>query len=432
MKKSLRTIIVGAGFGGLQAAQSLANSETEVILIDRHNYHTFIPLLYQVATAQLAPEQVVIPIRNLLRRARNVRFLQGEVERIDLEAQEIQIDSQTLAYDFLVLATGSRSQFFEISGAKQYAFELKTLSHAVELRNHLLKCFEQAAREPNYEKRQQLLTIALVGGGATGLELAGALVELIEHSLIKDYQSLNSQDITLILVHSGDRLLPEFPPDLGKYALKKLRRLGIKVMLNSKVSVVCPQGFELEDRTFFPASTVIWAIGVEGAIPEAFPYLPTEDKQKIEVLPTLKLAKYPQVFAIGDVAHVVSHGKSLSGVAPEALQQGVYVADAIKRQIKGKRLKPFSYFNKGRLAIIGCYSGVGQIGIFKLKGFLPWFFWLAVHLVYFPDWRNRFLTLFTWLHNYLLRDRAVRLIFDSSSVAKERSPDLEEVSNPIQ
>ena len=413
MKKFARVVIVGAGFGGLQAAQSLANTETEVILIDRHNYHTFIPLLYQVATAQLAPEQVAIPIRNLLRRTSNVSFLQAEVKQIDFVAQEIKTSSQIITYDYLVLATGSRSQFFGVKGAKNYAFELKTLSHAVKLRNHLLHCFELAESELEREKRQQLLTIAIVGGGATGVELAGALVELIKDSLHKDYPRLNLQEVNLIVLQSGERLLTEFPRQLGIYTLKKLRRLGVKVMLRSKVCAVSPQGLELSDHTFFPAATVIWAVGVEGAIPKSFPFPQTAKQKKIIVLPTLQLADYPQVFAIGDLASLASQSKSLSGVAPEALQQGVYVARAIQQQLRNKKLQPFNYFNKGRLAIIGCYSGVGQIGIFKLKGFFPWFFWLAVHLVYFPDWRNRFLNLFTWLHNYILRDRAVRLIFTS-------------------
>ena len=421
MKKYSRVVIVGAGFGGLQTAQSLANSDTEVILIDRHNYHTFVPLLYQVATAQLAPEQVAIPIRNLLRRAKNVRFIQGEVERVDFAAQEIKTRNLVITYDYLVLATGSRSQFFGVEGAKNYAFELKTLSHAVKLRNHLLHCFELAESELNHEKRQQLLTIAIVGGGATGVELAGALVELVKNSLHKDYPRLQPQDVNLILLQSGDRLLTEFPPDLGAYTLKKLRNLGVKVMLRSKVCAVCEQGLELPDRFFYPAATVIWAVGVAGAIPDSFPSPQTGKQQKIAVLPTLQLTNYPQVFAIGDLATITSQGKSLSGVAPEALQQGVYVASAIQKQLKGKKLQPFNYFNKGRLAIIGCYSGVGEIGILKLKGFFPWFFWLAVHLVYFPDWRNRFLTLFTWLHNYILRDRAIRLIFtppQSTSLTK--------------
>ena len=414
-QKYNRVVIVGAGFGGLQAAQSLAHKAVEVILIDRHNYHSFIPLLYQVVTAQLAPEQVAVPIRNLLRKSPNISFLPGEVRAIDFAAKIVQLGEETLTYDYLVLATGSRSQFFGIDSAKHYAFPLKTLVQAVTLRNHLLSCFEQGERELDFAQRQKLLTIAIVGGGATGVELAGSLVELVNDALHKDYPRLNSQDVTIILVHSGDRLFAEFPASLGEYTVKKLRRLGVKVMLQSKVKTVSDQGFELDDGSYFSAATVIWAAGVTGAIPKSFPFPQTGNKGKIKVSPTLQLTAYPEVFAIGDLAHVDSDRQDLSGVAPEALQQGVYVAKAIEKIIQGKPVAPFRYFNKGRLAIIGCYSGVGKIGGIKLRGFFPWLFWLAVHLVYFPNWRNRLMILMTWLHTYIIRDRAMRFILAVTS-----------------
>ena len=420
MKQYNRVVIVGAGFGGLQAAQSLAHKKLEVILIDRHNYHSFVPLLYQVATAQLAPEQVAVPIRTLLRKLPNVSFIPAEVKAIDFAAKIVKFDQGSLTYDYLVLATGSRSQFFGIESAKNHAFPLKTLVHAINLRNHLLSCFERGERELDVTQRQKLLTIAIVGGGATGVELAGSLVESVNDALHKDYPRLDPWEVTIILVHSGDRVLPEFPPSLGYYTAKKLRRLGVKVMLRSKVTAVSPQGFELDDGSFFNAATVIWAVGVTGAIPKSFPFPQTGNKGKITVTPTLQLAEYPEVFAIGDLAHI-SNGENnfnphpLSGVAPEALQQGVYVAQAIEKIIHRKPLAPFKYFNKGRLAIIGCYSGVGKIGLLKLKGFLPWLFWLAVHLVYFPNWRNRLIILMTWLHTYIIRDRAMRFIFSPIS-----------------
>ncbi len=413
MKEIPRVVIIGAGFGGLQAAQSLATTEVEVTLIDRHNYHTFVPLLYQVATAQLSPEQVAVPIRTLLRKANNVRFLQAEVQQIDFVAKEIKTHNHTLTYDFLVLATGTQSQFREIPEAKNYAFPLKNLSHAVNLRHHLLSCFEQAEIEPDWQKRRQLLTISIIGGGATGVELAGALKELVTKVLPRDYSNINPEEITIILIQSGDRLLTELPKALGDYTVRRLRRLGIKVMLQSRVSQVKEDGIKLDDGTWIPTSTVIWAVGVKAAIPKSFPYIPTGRQGKIIVLPTLQVAEYPEVFAIGDLAKVNCQGKSLSGVAPEALQQGVYVARAIRQHLQGKKITPFNYFNKGRLAIIGCYSGVGQIGVVKLTGFLPWLFWLAVHWVYFPDWRNRLMILLTWFHNYFTGDRSVRLILRS-------------------
>lgn len=413
MKKIPHVVIIGAGFGGLQAAQSLANTEVAVTLIDRHNYHTFTPLLYQVATAQLSPEQVTVPIRTLLRKTDNVSFLQAEVEQIDFIAQEIKTNHHIFNYDFLVLATGTQSQFREITGAKNYAFPLKTLNHAIDLRHHLLSCFEQAATEKNWQKRKQLLTISIVGGGATGVELAGALKELVTNVVPKDYPTINLTEITIILIQSSDLLVAEFPKSLGEYTAKKLRRLGIKVMLRSKVVHINGNGVELDDTNLISTSTVIWSVGVKAAMPKSFPFITREKQGKIVVLPTLQVAEYPEVFAIGDLAKVNCYGKSLSGVAPEALQQGFYVASAIRKQIQGKKIKPFNYFNKGRLAIIGCYSGVGQIGVIKLTGFLPWFFWLAVHVVYFPDWRNRLMILLSWLHNYFTGDRPARSIVSS-------------------
>lgn len=420
MKPYPRVVIVGAGFGGLQTARSLAGKEIEVLLIDRHNYHTFIPLLYQVATAQLAPEQVAVPVRTLLRKASNLNFLQAEVQQIDFAAKHIKTDRNTLTYDYLVLATGSKSNFFNVRGADKYAFQLKTLDRAISLRNHLLSCFEQASLVSDFARREQLLTIAIVGGGATGVELAGSLVELITNSLQRDFHQLNLQEVKLLLVQKGDRLFTEFPQSLGNYTVKKLRRLGVKVMLASRVSAVFADGLELDDGTRIAASTVIWAVGVVGAIPKCFPFPATGKQRKVNVLPTLQLANYPNVFAIGDLANICAR-HSLSGVAPEALQQGVYVASAIVEHLQGKSLKPFSYFNKGRLAIIGCYSGIGQIGGIKLRGFLPWLFWLIVHVIYFPDWRNRLTIILTWLHNYLTGDRPVRLILsDSQSTSIER------------
>jgi len=413
MHKKARVVIVGAGFGGLQAAQSLAHTEAEVILIDRHNYHTFVPLLYQVATAGLSPDLIAIPIRNLLRNSPHTKFLKAEVEEIDFAVQLVKTSEGEIPYDFLILAAGSRTQFFGIPGATDYAFPLRTLTDAINLRNQIIHCFEKAEGELDDAKRQQLLTIAIVGGGATGVELAGALVELVLGSLQKDYPRLNPQEVKLILLQSGERLLAEFAPSLGKYTYRKLRQLGVQVMLNSKVCQVSADGVGLQDDIWLPAATVIWSVGLAGALPNSLPTPAQTRKGKINVLPSLQASEYPEVFVIGDLAHIEHNQKPLAGVAPEALQQGVFVARNIQRRLRGKELKPFSYFNKGRLAIIGCYSGVGKIGAFKLRGFLPWFMWLAVHLVYLPDWRNRLLILLSWLHAYILGDRSVRLILSA-------------------
>ncbi|MEM7594513.1 MAG: NAD(P)/FAD-dependent oxidoreductase, partial [Cyanobacteria bacterium P01_A01_bin.83] len=343
-----------------------------------------------------------------LRKADNLKFIQAEVQQIDFVARSIKTDRNLIVYDYLVLATGSKSQFLGVNGAENHAFPLKTLNQAIRLRNHILSCFEQANLTTNQTHREQLLTIAVVGGGATGVELMGALVELI-HVLARDFPRLKPHEVKLLLIQSGDRLFKEFPKSLGDYTAKKLRRWGVKVMLGSKVETVTTDSLQLDDGTVIETNTVIWAVGVAGAIPKCFPFPNIDGNKQVNVSPTLQLADYPEVFAIGDLATIANH-QSLSGVAPEALQQGVYVAQAIKTHLQGKRLKPFKYFNKGRLAIVGRYSGIGQVAGIKLRGFVPWLMWLAVHVAYFPDWHNRLMIFLTWLHNYLTGDRSMRQI----------------------
>ncbi|MBD1923379.1 NAD(P)/FAD-dependent oxidoreductase [Microcoleus sp. FACHB-831] len=418
MHKNCRVVIIGAGFGGLQAAQSLANSGADVVLIDRNNYHTFVPLLYQVATAQLPPEHIAYPARTISRRVpsskikqtSNDRFLMAEVQRIDFSEQIVETDSSTIPYDFLVLATGSRTQFLGIPGASEYAFSMRTLEESVALRNHIFSCFEKATQELDPLRREQLLTFAIVGGGPTGVEMAGALIEMLRGRLRGDYPTLDLRQVRLILVQSSDRLLADLPPKLGTYTYKRLRKLGVEVYLQTKVTQVTPDTVHLQGDRAIPTATVIWTAGLEANSPATSEDLSTANKGKLRVLPTLQLLDRSNVYAIGDLAYVEKNGYSLTGVAPEALQQGVAVARNIKRQLRGKDPKPFSYLNKGRLAIIGCYSGVGKIGPIAFTGFLPWLMWLGVHLVYLPGYRSRLLVLLTWFHTYLLGDRAVRLI----------------------
>ncbi|YAF98380.1 MAG: NAD(P)/FAD-dependent oxidoreductase [Nodularia sp. CChRGM 3473] len=422
--KSPRIVIVGAGFGGLQAAQSLANSGADIVLIDRHNYHTFIPLLYQIATSQLEPEYIAYPIRTILRRFSakrhtrkpKLRFCMAEVQRVDFSAQIVETNRSAIAYDFLVLATGCQTQFLGVSGASEHAFALKTLEEAITLRNQILSCLERASQESNPLRREQLLTFIIVGGGPTGVEMAGALVEMLQSKLRQDYPSLNLEQVRLILVQSGDRLLANLPKKLGVYTYKRLRQLGVKIYLETKVSQVTQGSVHLENHEVIPAATVIWTAGLEANPPETSEDLSSAKKGKLLVHPTLQLLEQPNVYAIGDLAYVEQNGKPLTGVAPEALQEGVAVARNIQRQLQGKSPKSFKYFNKGRLAIIGCYSGVGKIGGLAFTGFLAWLMWLGVHLVYLPGYRNRLLVLLTWLYTYLMGDRAVRLIISGKNV----------------
>ena len=421
MKRHPRAVVIGAGFGGMQAAQSLSKSGADVLLIDRNNYNTFVPLLYQVAAAQIEPELIAYPLRTILRGAPRTQFLRAEVHRVDFADQMVETDSGSLSYDYLVMATGSRTQYLGVPGAAENAFALRTLEQAIALRHHILQRLEQASQTSDPTLRQQLLTFVIVGGGPTGVEMAGTLTEL-KKAVKKDYPTLDLRGMRIVIVQSGDTLLNNLPSRLGRYTARKLSRLNVEVMLNTRVSQVTPQAVEFQDGACLPTTTVVWAAGLEAAMPEAAAEIKKDQKQKVKVRDTLQLIDYDNVYAIGDVAYVQQNGKPLAGVAPEALQQGVAIARNIRRQIKGKDPQPFSYFNKGRLAIIGGYGGVGKIGPVLLTGFLPWLMWLSVHLVYLPGFRSRLLVLLSWLHGYGLGDRAIRLILSPSPPQRSTLP----------
>lgn len=428
--KRPQVVVVGAGFGGMQTAQSLVNSNADVLLIDRNNYNTFVPLLYQVAFAQLEPGLIAYPVRTLFRNQKRVQFLMESVQNINLNQKQIQTDSKIISYDYLVLATGSQTRVADLSGVAENTWMLRTLEDAIALRNHTLACFERAAHEPNAFLRQQLLTFVIVGGGATGVEVAGALVELCRCLTRRDYPTLKFADVRIVMLQGSDRLLPDLPATSGIYTAKKLRRLGVDVHLGAKVSEVRAEAVYLSNRQSIATETVIWTAGLEAALPNVIGNVEQTSRRKIAVLPTLQLAQHPEVYAIGDAAAVSQ--ANLTGVAPEALQAGVVVARNIQRQLKGRSPKPFNYFDKGRLAIIGCYSGVGKIAGIPLSGFLPWFLWLAVHLVYLPGFRNRLLVLLSWFQAFILGDRADRALIPgrlSPQLAQLPQPDLLQRTN---
>lgn len=402
-----RIVIVGAGFGGFQAAQSLAGAAAEVLLIDRNNYHTFIPLLYQVATAQLEPSLVAYPIRTKLRGMNNVRFLQAEVKRVDFDNKLVDLGNNLIPYDYLVMATGTESSYHGVPGAAEGTFTLHSLQQAIALRNHLLSCFEQAAFTADDAARQRLMTFVIVGGGATGVEVAGALAEWLQSTLRRDLPELAGWG-RIVLVQSGSSLLQEFSQSLGNYTHRKLERLGVQVRLNTKVSACLEYQVHLTDGDEIDAATVVWAAGIEAGPPQLAQTPHQKAKGKLAVLNTLQLVDRDNVYAIGDVAYFEQGGRALAGVAPEALQQGVAVARNLRRQLRGDAPQPFSYFNKGRLAIIGGYGGVGTVKSIKLRGFIAWLMWLLVHVTYLPGYRSRLLVLLTWIQNYVMGDRALR------------------------
>jgi len=403
-----RVVIIGAGFAGLWAARTLAHSQADVLVLDRNNYHTFFPLLYQVAAAELEPEDIVYPVRSVLRGQQNIRFLMNEVTEIDLIAKQVKTTDHVFPYDFLVLAIGSTSHFFGVTGAAEYAFQLKTLEQAIALRNHILFRFERALCETNPERRQQMLTFAIVGGGPTGVEFAGALAELIHGPLVKDYQALDPQEMHVLLLEATDRLLATFPERLGTYAAKRLQKMGVEIHLRAMVSQITPEYVQFKDGTTIPMETVIWTAGVHGKPVNAD--LPARRNGQVQTLPTLQSPDHPEVYIIGDLAYLEEAGLALPMLAPTATQQGEAAARNIIRQTIGQAPVPFHYINRGTMATIGRNAAIAYMWGHAFTGFPAWILWLGIHLYSLIGFRNRLLVLIDWAGDYLFYERAMRLI----------------------
>jgi len=408
-----RVAIIGAGFGGLWAARSLARSPAEVLLIDRHNYHCFLPLLYQVAAAELEPEEIAYPIRSILWKLPNVQFVLADVKRVDLARRMLETDGPAIPYDFLILATGSVSHFFGVPGAEEHALPLKTLEQGVALRTRILCCFERAALDPDPERRRRMLTFAIVGGGPTGVEFTGALVELIRGPLVKDFSRLDFREVRVILLEAADGLLPGWPERLRAYAAARLRRMGVEVRLGAMVSEITARAVHLKDGTVIPAETVIWTAGVRGdSLAQAWG-LPTGRAGRVVVQPTLQLPGYPEVSVIGDLAYLENDGQPLPMIAPVAIQQGLAAARNIERQIAGQDPLPFRYRDPGAMVVVGRNAAVAQVWGRTFTGFPAWILWLGVHLAKLIGFRNRLLVLVNWAWDYLFYERAVRLMLPS-------------------
>ncbi len=405
-----RVVIVGAGFGGLRVARGLAGADADVLVVDRHNYHCFQPLLYQVATAGLEPEEVAQPVRRILRGIPNVRFRMTTVSKVDLAHRQLLTSDGPIPYDYLVLAAGSTSHYFGMPHIAEKAFGLKDLNQAVALRNRLLECFEMAVSEKDAARRAALLTFVVAGGGPTGVELAGAIVELIRLVLVHDYAGLDVKDAHVVLVEAGPTVLPTLAVSLQKASIRALRQKGVDVRVNCPVKDFDGENAYLGDGTIIPTRTLIWAAGVRATSVDSEPALPLDRSGRIKVGPTLQVEGYPEIYAIGDLAHFEENGKPLPMVAPVAIQQGEMVAENLRRQIAGLPLQKFVYHDKGTMATIGRNAAVCQIGPLRLTGFPAWVMWLVVHLVQLISFRNRLLVLINWTWDYLFFDRAVRLI----------------------
>ncbi|EIM27160.1 NAD(P)/FAD-dependent oxidoreductase [Microvirga lotononidis] len=424
-----KVVIVGAGFGGLTAAQSLARAPVDVTIIDRHNFHYFQPLLYQVATAALSPADIAWPIRGILRRQKNATVFLADVTGIDAQARMVQAGSLSIPYDYLVLATGATHSYFGHPEWASVAPGLKQIEDATVIRRKILLAFEHAELTDDANEQRRLLTFVVVGGGPTGVEMAGAIAEVAHHALSAEFRRIDPHSARVILIEAGPRLLPAFPEDLAAYAQTSLERMGVEVRTNARVTDCTEAGVDLEE-TQIAAGTVIWAAGVVASPAAEWLGAEHDRAERIKVEPNLKVPGRSEIFAIGDTASVVdSDGKTVPGIAPAAKQMGRYVARVIAAEVEKKTSPgPFRYRHQGDLATIGRKSAVVKLDSIHLTGFIGWLFWGIAHVYFLIGLRNRAVVAFTWLWNYLTLQRGARLITDGPA---EQATARDEKARPL-
>ncbi|PYN62393.1 MAG: FAD-dependent oxidoreductase [Candidatus Rokuibacteriota bacterium] len=403
-------VIVGGGFGGLYAARALAGQPVRVTLLDRRNHHLFQPLLYQVATAALNPSDIAAPLRSVLRRATNVTVLLASVERVDLASRRVVLERGEIGYDGLVLAAGASHSYFGHDDWEVFAPGLKTLEDALEIRRRVLLAYEAAERERDGAEQRALLTFVVIGGGPTGVELAGALGEISRQTIARDFRLIDPTKARIILLEGGPRILPTFPESLSRSAEDALRRIGVEVRTSASVTRVTADAVWLGGEQI-RARTVLWAAGVAAAPLARTLGAPLDHAGRVLVEPDLSVPGHPEAFAIGDMcAFLHQTGAPLPGVAPVAIQQGRAVADNVLRRLRGQPTRSFRYRDKGSLATIGRAAAVAVVGRFRLSGLLAWLAWLLVHIVFLIGFRNRLLVLFEWAWAYITWHRGARLI----------------------
>ena len=417
-----RIVIVGAGFGGLSTAKALAGKPFDVTVIDRHNYHLFQPLLYQVATASLSPAEIASPIRGILQRAQNVNVMLGKVSGIDLERREVLAEGRRIPYDTLVLATGAQHAYFGHGDWAAFAPGLNTIDDATYIRRRILLAFEKAETETDPAERARLLNFVIVGGGPTGVEMAGAIAELANRALAEDFRSIDPRAARIILVEAAPRLLTPFDPPLSEAARTSLEQLGVEVRLGTPVTALDAAGVSVGSERI-EARTVIWGAGVIASPAGQWLGTETDRAGRVKVEADLSVPGHPDIFVIGDTAAINdANGNPLPGVAPVAKQQGNYVAALLIARQKGEATKPFRYRDLGSLATIGRKRAIIQMGRFRMKGFFAWLLWCMAHIYYLIGFRNRFVVAISWLWNYITFQRATRLITGMSGASMEALP----------
>jgi NADH:ubiquinone reductase (H+-translocating) len=419
-------VIVGGGFGGLHAALALGKAPVRVTLIDKRNFHLFQPLLYQVATGGLSPADISSPLRSILNKQKNTKVLMGEVRNIDPHQQKIFLSKSEITYDTLIVATGVSHHYFGNEQWSTTAPGLKTVEDALEMRRRIFMAFEAAEKETDLEKRRAWLTFVIVGGGPTGVELAGAIAELAYSTLKKDFRNIDTSEAKVVLVEGLDRVLPPYAPELSAKAEASLEQLGVKVQTKALVTniednvVTIRQGENVETVA---SRTVLWAAGVKasgvGKILAEHTGVELDRVGRVMVEPDLSIKGYPQIFVIGDLANFTKpDGKPLAGVAPVATQEGKYVADLISKRLEGGTLAAFEYFDAGSLSVIGRHSAVADFGSVKMSGFFAWLIWVFVHIYYLIEFDNKLVVFIQWTWSYFTRKRGARLITGDESLGQ--------------
>src|SRR5580698_609858 len=412
-----RIIIVGAGFAGLHAAKILAKSPARVTVIDRQNFHTFQPLLYQVATAGLSPGEIASPIRSVLRSDKNVEVLMAEVTGFDLEHRMVEIPGLELPYDYLIVAAGASHSYFGHDEWEPFAPGLKTIEDATEIRRRVLLAFELAERQVAAGESAISLNFVVVGGGPTGVELAGTLAEISRHALAHEFRSIDPARTHILLIEGGPRVLPAYPEDLSRSAEEQLRHLGVEVRTSAMVTQI-EAGAVHVGATRLPATVILWADGVAASSLGKKLGAPTDRAGRVQVQPDLSVPEHPEVFVVGDLATVKDNaGKLLPGVAPVAIQQGQFAAKLIRKEMESTRpeARPaFHYWDKGSLATIGRAAAVADFGKIHISGFIAWLSWLFIHIFFLIGFRNRILVIIQWAWSYFTYERGARLITGST------------------
>jgi len=408
-----RVLIIGGGFGGIAAAQALKRAQVAVTLIDRTNHFIFQPLLYQVATAALAPSDITAPIRWILRRHRNAEVLMAEVREIDPQRRVVRIDDELreIPFDYLIVATGSRHAYFGHNEWEPYAPGLKAIEDASEIRRRFLLAFENAEKASDEKDREELLTFVVVGGRPTGVELAGAMPYIAKKALAPDFRRTDTRKTRVVLVEAGPRILPTFPEDLASRAARDLNDLGVEVRVGSQVTGVDAQGVSIGSEKI-RARTVFWAAGNLASPLGKYMGMQLDRAGRIQVSPDLSVPGHPNIFVVGDLATLVQDGRLIPGVGPAAIQEGRAAARNILRELRREPRKPFRYFNKGDLATIGRSRAIADLGWIRFSGWFAWVFWLFVHIMYLVGFRNRIVVLFEWAYAYFTSQAGVRLITD--------------------